>query len=1134
MIALGLRGEIWTAMDQHRPRPASNDGIAGWLAALGLEEYEETFRANAVDLEVLPELAEPDLEKLGVLLGHRKRMLRAIAALAAPAGPAEARFVLPSEGAQRRQLTVMFCDLVGSTPLSLRLDPEDLRDVVTAYHRRVAAIVESFDGFVARYMGDGVLVYFGYPRAHEDSPERALQAALAVADAVPRLDTAGERLDVRIGIATGLVVVGDLVGIGAGGEHQVMGDTPNLAARLQALAAPNTTLIDVATRRLVGEMFECRALGAVEVRGFDQEVPLWEVVRPRASASRFDGLRAAATASLVGRDEEIDALTRLWQRAKAGEGRVVLISGEPGIGKSRMTAALAEKIADEPFSRLRFFCSPHHSDSTLYPFINQLQRAAAIDSEDSAEAKLDKLEVALKVGNSGSPETAGLFAALLDLPTGRYPTLPADPQQRRQLTLTALARQLEGLTRQRPVLAVFEDAQWSDATSLELLDIVIERVARQPVMLLITFRPEFEPPWAGLAHATMLLLNRLGSQQTARLAMGVAGNRTLPAEIVDSIVERTDGIPLFVEELTKTLLEGGLLRAEPGAYVLDGPMPPLAIPTSLQGSLLARLDRLNATKRLAQIAAALGRAFSYDLLAAVANWSEPALNGALEQLVETELVFRRGEPPRANFTFKHALIRDAAYSTLLRRDRQQLHARIAQVLTEQFGDTSEVQPEILAHHFTEAGLAEPAITHWREAGERALRRWAHVEAVKHLTRGIDLVPLLPAGPERNRLELGLHAALGPAMRAIKGHAAPETQQAFARAQALLDEHVTLAEQLSLLHGRYAAHFVLAEHAAGRDVAEQCLELAARQKLPEAAALAHRLMGEVTWATGRFIEAREHLENCLAVSLSAPAGRDNRAFIEDHAVVAYGFLSCTLWILGYPQQGTEAGRRSVAMARELGQPSALAFALFAELAARGLFEFDDAAAGPLAAEIIAHCEQHRLPLYPGWSRFYEGVAAARNSDLEGGIAIMRQVRDAMQSSKIGLYESNHFYHLAAAQARGGDHDRALGLLDDGIRAIEATGERVNESELYRLRGELLLATGRDEAGENALTAAVTIARGQEARLWELRAATRLARHWHQTGRTAAGRDLLAPVYVWFTEGLDADDLMRAKALLDRLH
>jgi class 3 adenylate cyclase/tetratricopeptide (TPR) repeat protein len=1129
-------------MDEDRARSSSDD-IAGWLAGLGLQEYEETFRANAVDLEVLPELAEHDLEKLGVLLGHRKRMLRAIAELTPPGGaapvslapPAEGdRFALPPEGAQRRQLTVMFCDLVGSTPLSLRLDPEDLRDVITAYHQRVAAIVEEADGYVARYMGDGVLVYFGYPRAHEDSAERALRAALAIADAVPRLDTAGERLDVRIGIATGLVVVGDLVGIGAGGEHQVVGDTPNLAARLQSLAAPNTALIDAATRQLVGEMFECRELGAVEVRGFGQPVPLWQVVRPHASASRFDGLRAAASTSLIGRDDEVEALGRLWERVKIGEGRVVLICGEPGIGKSRMTAALTEKIAAGPYTRLRFFCSPHHSDSSLHPFINQVQRAAAFDADDSAEAKLDKLEAALQVSDPGSPETAGLFAELLDLPSARYPPVTADPRLRRQLTLAAFARQLEGLTRERPLLAVFEDAQWSDATSLELLDMVIERVARLPVMLLITFRPEFEPPWAGLAHVTMLLLNRLSSQQTARLAMGVAGNRTLPAEIVDSIIERTDGIPLFVEELTKTLLEGGLLREEAGAYVLDGPLPPLAIPTSLQGSLLARLDRLNATKRLAQIAAALGRAFSYDLLAAVANWSEPMLNDALDQLAETELVFRRGTPPRANFTFKHALIRDAAYSTLLRRERQQLHARIAQVLTEQFRDTSEAQPEILAHHFTEAGLAEPAITHWREAGERSLRRWAQVEAVKHLTRGIDLIPLLPAGSERNRLELGLHAALGPAMRAIKGHAAPETQQAFARAQALLDERVTLAEQLSVLHGRYAAYFVLAQHAAGREVAEQSLDLAARQPQPEAAALAHRLMGEMSWATGRFVEARDHLEQCLAVSLSAQgAGRSDRAFVEDHGVVAYGFLSCTLWILGYPQQGTEAGRRSVAMARELGQPSALAFALFAELAARGLFEFDHEAAGPLAAEIIAHCQQHSLPLYPGWSRFYQGVALARQKDPRAGIAIMHEVREAMHRNKIALYESNHRYHLASAYARCGDHAAALGLLDDGIRAIEATGERVNEPELYRLRGELLLETGRIDEGESELTAALTIARGLQARMWELRAATRLARHWHDTGRTAAGRDLLLPLYGWFTEGLDSDDLVQAKSLLDRL-
>ena len=595
--------------------------IDDWLRELALPEYEAVFRANAVDLQVLPELTETDLEKLGVLLGHRKRMLRAIAGFEVPSPPisshpAQVEPALPQHGAQRRQLTVIFCDLVGSTPLSARLDPEDLRDLIANYHKTVTAIVDSYGGFVARYVGDGLLVYFGYPRAHEEAAERALRAALAVADAVPLLEAAGERVRIRVGIATGLVVVGDLVD-GSGSGHEVVGETPNLAARLQMEAEPNTVLIDAGTRQLVGELFEYRGLGRIEIKGFARPVQIWQVVRPGVIASRFEALRAASTTPLVGRDDEIELLVRNWRRAKAGDGRVVLICGEPGIGKSKLTAALQDRLTKEPHTRFQLFCSPHHRDSALYPFVNQIERAAGLEPGDTIEAKLDKLEAALRHADGGSGEAIGLFAELLDLPdTGRYPRSTLDPQQRRQSTLAAFVRQLETLAHRQPMLAVFEDAHWSDATSLELLDMMIERTKRLPILVLITFRPEFVPPWAGLAHVSLVLLNRLGSSQTAALATHIAGDKPLPAEIIDRIVERTDGIPLFVEELTKTLVEGDLLRQADDAYVLDTPLTSLAIPTSLQASLLARLDRLNTAKRLAQVAAALGRAFSYDLLAA--------------------------------------------------------------------------------------------------------------------------------------------------------------------------------------------------------------------------------------------------------------------------------------------------------------------------------------------------------------------------------------------------------------------------------------------------------------------------------------------------------------------------------------
>jgi class 3 adenylate cyclase len=640
--------------------------IGVWLSSLGLERYEPAFRDNAIDAEVLPELTEADLEKLGVLLGHRKRMLRAIAELStAPsrAAPAPERAADPAE---RRQLTVTFCDLVGSTALAARLDPEDLREVISAYHRTVAEVVAGFDGFVAKYMGDGVLVYFGYPRAHEDEAERAVRAGLGVIDTVGRLDINSLKLQARVGIATGLVVVGDLIGEGSAQEQSVVGETPNLAARLQALAEPDAVVIAAGTRRLVGDLFDYRDLGAVEVKGIADRVPAWQVLRPSAVESRFEALRGSALTPLVGRDEEIDLLLRRWARAKAGDGQVVLISGEPGIGKSRLTAALTERLHADPYLRLRYFCSPYHQDSALYPFIDQLGWAAGFARDDPPASKLQKLE-SLLARAAPPDEDVALVADMLSLPgSERHPLPNLSPQRKKERTLEALIRQLEGLTRQQPVVMVFEDAHWIDPTSRELLDLTVERVGRLPVLLIVTFRPEFQPPWTGRPQVTMLTLNRLDRHDRTALVEQIPGGKALPEEVIAQIADRTDGVPLFVEELTKSVLESGVT--------------PLGIPTSLHDSLMARLDRLGSVRRVAQIGAAIGREFSYELLRAVSRVSEDELQADLARLGASELVFQRGTPPDAVYAFKHALVQDAAHGSLLRNARQQLHAQIAEAL----------------------------------------------------------------------------------------------------------------------------------------------------------------------------------------------------------------------------------------------------------------------------------------------------------------------------------------------------------------------------------------------------------------------------------------------------------------------
>jgi class 3 adenylate cyclase/tetratricopeptide (TPR) repeat protein len=1021
----------------------------------------------------------------------------------------------------------MFSDLVGSTALSARLDPEDLRAVIGAYHRVVTKVIGRGGGFVAKYMGDGVLAYFGYPRADEHDAERAVRAALKLVEKVAGLDTAAAApLQVRVGIATGLVVVGDLVGEGAAQEQAVVGETPNLAARLQALAEPGTVAIAPSTRRLTGGLFDYEDLGAFEIRGLTAPVSASRVLRESAAESRFEALRATRT-PFVGRDEELALLQRRWQQAKGGEGSVVLVSGEPGIGKSRLAQALLERLAGEPHTRLRSFCSPHHQDQALYPTIAQLERAAGFRREDTVAARLDKLEAVLAQATRDLDEALPLLAALLSLPIDeRHPPLDLTPQRQKQRTLRAIVAQIEGLAARQPVLMLFEDAQWSDPTSLELFDLIVDRVPLLPVLLIVTFRPEFNPLWAGRPYVTALSLNRLSPRQRAAMIAGITGGKALPEEIAAQIVERTDGVPLFVEELTKAVVESGMLTDVGDHYTAARPAPTLAIPASLQASLLARLDRLAPVREVAQIGAALGRQFSHELIAAVALMPQPQLEDALAQLVAAELIYRRGTPPDAEYTFKHALVQDTAYGTLLRSRRRQLHAHIATTLEERFSEMVAAQPALLAHHCEEAGLSEKAVGYWLAAGRQAWARSAAAEAAALLRRGLALIPALPDGDRRRETELDLLIALRPPLGQTEGLAAVEVGETLARARALA-EAVDRPELLfPLLWGQGAFHMYRSEYQQALAIAGQMAELGEARDDLRAKLRGRLLRGWTSILLGEFVAARALQEECL--DLTDPA---QRVISSDTYALMLGVLATALTFLGYLDQAHSRMNEAFAASRKLGRP----FIAATVVAQAGLTAGVERSPKlqRRAEELLALATEHGFSHWSGWATAFRGRSLCALGQAQDGQALLAEGLAAIRATEAVLFTSMPLAWLAEACAALGRHDAGLNHLDEAAHLVAATGERACEAELHRVRGDLLHAAADRSAAERSCRQAIALAERQGAKLLQLRAAVTLARFWRDEGKRTQARDLLAPIYGWFTEGFDFADLKNAKALLAEL-
>ena len=1121
-------------------RSGTTGKVGDWLRGLSLARYEAAFRENEIDFEVLPKLTAEDLKELGVgSVGHRRKLLAAIAELAGlPVAPLAESQPAPSPkaaGVERRQLTVMICDLVGSTALAARLDPEDMRGVIAAHNRCCAEAIESHRGFVAKYLGDGVLAYFGYPEAHEQDPEHAVEAGLAVVRSVPELTTpAGSPLHVRVGIATGLVVVGDLMGSGESEERGVVGATPHLAARLQGIAEPDSVVISDGTRRLLGSLYDMKDLGAVELKGIAGPTRAWAVLGPSSVESRFEALRGTKLAAFVGREDESELLLSHWARAKAGEGQVVLLSGEAGVGKSRLASEFLQRVDAEPQHRLRCYCSPQHRDTALYPIIGLIERAAAFRPDDDQKARLDKLETFL-ARRATSPGDAALFADMLSLRNdGRYPALEMRPPQRRQRMMKALAAQIEARARDKPVLMVVEDAHWADPTTLELLGRLVDDIETLSVLLLVIYRPEMGAPWLGRAGVTEFTLHRLTSREIGAMIDDVVGGERLPAPAREEIIQRADGIPLFAEEITKAVLE-----ARGDGDEATSAARTLAVPPSLQASLMARLDRLGSAKDVAQTAAAIGRECPHAVLALVAQEAESDLEAALERLVRAGLLFRQGKPPEATYLFKHALLQDLAYGALLRERRRALHARIAEVLESHSGEVGENQPELLARHCAEAGMAEKAAALWGKAGRRSLKRSALREAESQFSRALALIADQPKQALR-REEIACQIGLASTLLLSRGYASGEARASLSRTLALIERADALGEPVenplalfTTLHGLWVASIVASSGDATRKLAAQCLALAERGGAKGELIAGHRAVGQSLLFSGDIPASRAHFDT--AIALYNPAeDRQATRYGGDHWSTALSARGAALWVLGYPDAARADADEALRSAREFGHVLTLGNNLiFAAWIHFDCGQYETAKAE--AIEINALADEKGEPFYRAFGLMLQGLISSAEGETEEAVRRIGSALAAYRSSGATLLTATVLSHLAKTHARLGQMEDARRCIVDATATFERTNERWCEADILRIAGELAEEPPERDAAkaEAFFDRALAVARGQHAKSWELRAATSKARLWRDQGKRAEARGLLAPVYDWFTEGFDTLDLRQAKALLDEL-
>jgi len=1137
---------------RNRDRVVSKDDILDvvWAGRI-VSESALTTRINAAraavddngkEQRLIRTLHRKGFRFIGAVQEEQRQPDRAAAAVAGPVPDLPAHGAERQPTAERRQLTVASCELLlGQNAASL--DPEDLHDIIRTYREWVSETAARFSGMIGETFGNNVLVHFGYPTAHEDDAEQAVRCGLELRADVTRIaEVAGleahVRPQIRVGIATGLVVASDPTGRAGARQGGIIGETPNVAGRLQRITEPNKVVIAESTRRLLGDLFEFENLGAREVKDTTGPVQAWAVLRASSLASRFEALHAGDLTALVGREEESEVMLRRWSRAKAGQGQVVLLSGEAGIGKSRLAAALSDGLAGEPHARLRYFCSPQHTDSAFYPIIRQMERAVGSEHDDSR--RLDKLDGIL-MRPSTSIEDAALLADLLLLTNdGRYPPLDLEPQQRRQRILGALVSHIEALAQQGPVLMIFEDVHWIDPTSLELLGQVVDRIPSLRTLLVATFRTEFTPPWIGRPHVTALTINRLAEREAAIMIDRVLGDKLLQPSIRRDIIERTDGIPLFVEEMTKAVLEAESQHAAEHSLAAVPPRA-LAIPASLHASLIARLDRLGTAKEVAQIGAVIGREFSHALLAAVVPRPEADVESALDRLIAAGLLFRQGVPPHATYLFKHALVQDTAYGSLLREPRRALHARIADAIESQFADIAQSQPELLARHRTEAGQMEKAIRMWGKAGQRSLESSALVEATEQITRALAQIAALPATPALRREQIRLQVTLIAPLIHLKGFAAPETKAAVELARLLFDRAEALGEPpedplllFSVLFGFWLANVWAFNGDAMRDLAAEFLALAQKQGAAIPIMVGHRLMGASLTLTGDIAEARSHQDR--AIELYDPAEHRLVAtrFGYDTGVAVLIFRSLAQWLLGYPDAALKDSNDALSNAREMGQATTLMWALFFNVTFH-IVGGDHSVATTRVSELLGLAEEKGAFPWTAGGTALEGCTLVLTGKASDAISMLTSGIIAWRSAGTTMFGPFYLSLLARAHAELGQFDDAWRCIGEAVTAVEKTRERWCEADIYRIAGEIALASRESDAvkAEAYFARALTISRMQKTKSWELRAAISMARLWRDQEKRNEARDLLAPIYAWFTEGFDTRDLREAKALLGTL-